>query len=832
MSVPLTRPVSVEAAVALGLTPTEYDKIREIQGRDPTYTELAIYSLMWSEHCGYKHSRPMLKRFPTTSERVLQGPGENAGIVDVGDGWAVAMKVESHNHPSAVEPFQGAATGVGGIIRDIFTMGARPIASLDSLRFGELDGDENARQRYLFEHVVAGIGFYGNCIGIPTVAGDVYFEAPYAGNCLVNAMCAGLMRHDQILRAVAAGIGNHVVLIGSKTGRDGIGGASVLASQEFDETLEEKRPSVQVGDPFTEKKLIEACLELQDRKLVVSMQDLGAAGLTSSSSEMASKGRVGLDIHADRVPLREADMEPWEIMISESQERMLAIVEPAALDDAREVCTRWDLDATVIGEVTDSGMLRVLFGGEQVAEIPARRLADESPVERTPSFRPDHLSDEPVVVADGGDESDSANPEAGDSTAAHGAHPRPAAHGAYPRPAAHGAYPRPADLGAALRELLAAPNVADKRWAYEQYDYIVQANTVQIPGSDAAVLRIKGGTRGIAFTSDGNGRRCYLDPYRGAREAVAEAARNLSCVGALPVAVTDCLNFGNPEKGDIYWTFEQTIEGMSEACETLGTPVVSGNVSFYNESFGQAIYPTPLVGMLGVIDDVTKQADHSFKDEGDLVVLLGPLPGAEASAGHRVAIDGSEYQKTVFGRVEGRIPDVDLALEARVQQVAREGIRVSVVKSAHDCSDGGLAVTLAECAIGSGATGGARFSDPEAARFGDPTGDRRFAEPATAARPAEGPGAAGARFLGAEITLETTMRDDLALFGEGSSRIVVSVAPDDLDNLCSLAGDVPLAVLGAVSGEALRVTVNGAEVLHTPVAELFRAYESLPERLA
>ncbi|HMK92935.1 MAG TPA: phosphoribosylformylglycinamidine synthase subunit PurL, partial [Thermoleophilia bacterium] len=419
MSATEQRRATLEAAVQLGLTPDEYAKICEIQGGEPTYVELAIYSLMWSEHCSYKHSRPILGRFPTSGPRILQGPGENAGIIDVGDGWAVAMKVESHNHPSAVEPFQGAATGVGGIVRDIFTMGARPCVSLDSLRFGEIEGDDNARQRFLFDGVVGGIGFYGNCLGIPTVGGEVYFEDTYAGNCLVNAMSAGLLRTDQIVRAIASGPGNHVVLIGSKTGRDGIGGASVLASQEFDETLEEKRPSVQVGDPFTEKKLIEACLELLHGHLVVSMQDLGAAGLTSSSSEMASKGRVGLDIHADRIPLREADMEPWEIMVSESQERMLCIVEPGQIDAVREVCDRWDLDCTIIGEVTDSKMLRIYWHGERVADIPARRLADESPVIRTPSFKPAYLVDEPVAVDDA-------------------------------------AYPPAADAGAALLELLAA----------------------------------------------------------------------------------------------------------------------------------------------------------------------------------------------------------------------------------------------------------------------------------------------------------------------------------------------------------------------------------------
>ena len=770
----MSRRATLEAAIKLGLTEDEYAHICEIQGGEPTYVELAIYSLMWSEHCSYKHSRPVLGRFPTSGPRILQGPGENAGIIDIGDGWAIAMKVESHNHPSAVEPFQGAATGVGGIVRDIFTMGARPIVSCDSLRFGEID---SPRQRYLLDGVVGGIAHYGNCLGIPTVCGEIYFEPSYEGNCLVNAMAAGLLRHDQIVRAKAAGIGNHVVLIGNKTGRDGIGGASVLASQEFDETLEEKRPSVQVGDPFTEKKLIEACLELLHGHLVVSMQDLGAAGLTSSSSEMASKGMVGLDIHADRVPLREADMEPWEIMISESQERMLSIVEPAKLDAVREVCDRWDLDCTVIGAVTDSKMLRIYWRGETVGDIPARRLADESPVIRTPSVKPAYLVDDPIAV-----------------NAA--------------------SYPPAGDLGAALTELLAAPNIADKRWAWEQYDYIVQANTVQIPGADAAVLRIKGGSRGIAFATDCNGRHCYLDPYRGSKAAVAEAARNLSCAGALPVAVTDCLNFGNPEKGEIYWQFEQAVEGMAEACEALDTPVVSGNVSFYNESFGNAIYPTPLVGMLGVYDDVSVHIDHSFKDAGDVVVLLGP-DGAW--------MDGSEYQKVRFGKVEGRVPDVDLEAERRLQAALRAAIERRLLKSAHDCAEGGLAVALAECAIGSGVNGGVRYGDPEAPHhIEEDPGRWRGADvelpEALLAAPGQPPGAAG--------------RPDLALFGEAPTRAIVTVAPGDLEALDAVLGDVQHHVVGVVTGEALRCTIRGSELFSVLVSALCAAYESLPDRIA
>ncbi|RPI31818.1 MAG: phosphoribosylformylglycinamidine synthase subunit PurL, partial [Actinomycetota bacterium] len=536
----------------------------------------------------------------------------------------------------------------------------------------------------------------GNCLGIPTVAGDVYFEDAYQENPLINVMSLGVMPVERLILGTASEPGSVGILIGSSTGRDGIGGVSVLASQEFDEHSAEKRPSVQVGDPFTEKKLIEACLILLHEHLVVSMQDLGAAGLTSSSSEMASKGFVGLDLHADRVPLREADMEPWEIMISESQERMLAIVEPAKLETVQGICDRWDLDCTVIGEVTDTKMLRIHWHGEVVGDIPARRLADESPMIRTPSVKPAYMVDQPVAVDDAG-------------------------------------YPQPHDLGAALTELLAAPNIASKRWAWEQYDYIVQANTVQIPGSDAAVLRIKGTERGIAFSNDCNGRHCYLDPYRGAKAAVAEAARNLSCAGALPVAVTDCLNFGNPEKGEIYWQFEQAVEGIAEACEALDTPVVSGNVSFYNESFGQAIYPTPMIGMLGVYDDVSIHIDGAFKDEGDVIVLLGPPAGF---------VDGSEYQKVHHGKVEGRVPDVDLALEARLQAAVREAIARRLLKSAHDCAEGGLAVALAESAIASGAPGGAQWTDPTLPK----------------------PGRSG-RWLGADVTIGAVERPDLALFG-------------------------------------------------------------------
>ena len=730
----MNRTADLAAAVKLGLTEDEYEHIKRIQDREPTYVELAIYSLMWSEHCSYKHSRPILGRFPTSGPRILQGPGENAGIIDVGDGWAVAMKVESHNHPSAVEPFQGAATGVGGIVRDIFTMGARPCVSMDSLRFGELT---EPRQRFLLDGVVGGIAHYGNCLGIPTVGGEIYFEPSYEGNCLVNAFSAGLIRTDGIVRAIASGVGNHVVLIGSKTGRDGIGGASVLASQEFDETLEEKRPSVQVGDPFTEKKLIEACLELIHRKLVVSMQDLGAAGLTSSSSEMSSKGHVGLDIHADRVPLREADMEPWEIMISESQERMLAIVTDEQIADVREVCERWDLDCTVIGEVTDSKMLRIYWHGERVADIPARRLADESPVIRTPSVKPDYIVDEPVAVDDA-------------------------------------SYPQPEDLGAALTQLIAAPNIASKRWAWEQYDYIVQANTMQIPGSDAAVLRIKGTDRGFAFSNDCNGRHCYLDPYRGAKAATAEAARNLACSGALPVAVTDCLNFGNPEKGEIYWQFEQAIEGMAEACEALDTPVVSRQ----RELLQRELRPGDLPDADG------RHARHLRRRERPHRRRLQGRGRRHRVPRRRRRLDGR--RRVPEGRLrQGRGPHPRRGPAARGRAAGASCAR----PSRRACS---RAPTTAPRA-------GSPSRWPSAACSAAPT-----AAPSSATPRRRRPGRSG-RFLGADVDLGSAAavtgaagRPDLALFGEAPTRVVVTCAPDKVAELEAVLGDLPHRTVGRV----------------------------------
>src|SRR5660397_469 len=742
----------------LGLTRTEYEQIKELQGREPTHVELAVYSLMWSEHCGYKHSRPHLGRFSSTGTRVLQGPGENAGIVDIGAGLAVAMKIESHNHPSAVEPYQGAATGVGGIMRDIFTMGARPICSLNSLRFGEIDdvqagetgerdsescGDASsrngyARQRYLFERVVAGIGGYGNCMGVPTVGGEVYFEDAYSGNCLVNAMTVGLVRHEDIVRSPAAGPGNHVVLLGAKTGRDGIGGASVLASQEFDEGMGEKRPSVQVGDPFTEKKLLEVCLELLRAGRFVALQDLGAAGITSSASEMAAKGGVGVDIRVDRVPLREQGMEPWEIMISESQERMLAVAAPKDLAAIEEMCARWDVDCTVVGQVTEGRRLRVLHGDQVLGDMPAEALAD-APTYEVPAQRPSHEREEALDPS---------------------------------------TYPAPSVAAAeVLLDLLGSPNIASRAWIWEQYDHQVQLNTLMTPGGDAAVLRVKESGTGLAVCTDGNGRQTYLDPLRGGRAAVAEAARNVSCVGAEPIAVTNCLNFGNPEKGPISWQLSQAIEGMAQACEAFGVPVISGNVSLYNESSGEPIYPTPVVGMLGVMEDAERHVGTGFLGEGDVIFFLG-----DASP----VLDGSEYQKRWFGRVEGRIPDVDLEAEVLLQGVLRRAIADGMIRSAHDCSDGGLGVCLAECCLAAGI--GARVD-----LHGLP---------------------------GLDLT-----RSDITLFGETPTRVVVSVdsgVAKGFRGLCAGA-ELPCRDIGRVSGDALAIRV-GAEEIDIPLPALREAH--------
>jgi phosphoribosylformylglycinamidine synthase subunit PurL len=703
----------------LGLTDSEYEGIRDRLGREPNALELAVFSLMWSEHCAYKHSRRLLREMPTDGPYVLMGPGENAGVVDAGDGLAVAFKVESHNHPSAVEPFQGAATGVGGILRDVFAVGARPIAVLDSLRFGELD---SARSRYLFDWAVKGIGHYGNSIGVPTVGGEVYFEGPYEQNCLVNAMCVGVAPRGRLVRSAAAGVGNEVVLLGARTGRDGIGGASVLASAELSEEDASKRPSVQIGDPFEESKLLECCLELLDRGAVAALQDLGAAGLSSSSSEMAAKGGVGIDVEVSRVPLREADMEPFEIMISESQERMLSVVEPSRLPELLDVCGRWEVRATPIGAVTDTGRLRVLDGDEVVGDMPVTALVDECPL--------------------------------------YDLEPEPPPGPIYPAPPER----LPAGAGAAetLLALLGSPNVASKRFAFEQYDSIVGSRTARRPQSaDAAVLTLAGdgGTGALAVSIDGNGRRVACDPYMGAAEAVIECARNLACVGAEPLGMTNCLNFGNPEKRHIAWQLTRAVAGLRDACLALGVPVVGGNVSLYNEGGGGPIYPTPIVGMVGKLPDPGAVPRLGFAEEGHAVALVGPFAPALA---------GSELEKLRGGLADG-LPRVDLQAQAdalvRLSGVVREG-RLTTV---HDASDGGLACALAECCIAGG--------------------------------------------MGAHVELPATGEADL--FGEGPGGVVIAGPREAVE---AVEGAV---VIGFVGGDALEIVGT----LALPVAELARVYE-------
>jgi phosphoribosylformylglycinamidine synthase len=718
----LTADTAPKLALELGLKLDEYERILVLLKRVPTITELYMYSLMWSEHCSYKHSKKYLRLFPTEGDAVVQGPGENSGVVSVGDGWAVAFKMETHNHPSAIEPYEGAATGIGGIIRDIFTMGARPIACLDSLRFGTLD---KPRQRYLFEGAVAGIGAYGNCIGVPTVAGEVYFEEAYEGNCVIGAMALGLMREEDLTCAQASGVGNKLVLIGSTTGRDGIGGASVLASQEFDEGAEAKRPAVQVGDPFEEKLLIEACLELLERRLLVGLGDLGAAGLTSSASEMASRAGVGLDIDVGKVPQRERAMQAFEIMVSESQERMLAVCTPENLEAVLAICERWGLLATVIGTVTDTGDFLVREGEVLRARIPAASLADDAPEYDPALSKPDYLAQ-----AAGIDLSTLKHPTGMDA------------------------------LATQTLELLGSANICSRRWIYEQYDHQVMNNTVILPGGDAAVLRIgqtgRGNMteRGIAVSTDCNGRYVYLNPYRGAQIALAEAVRNISCVGARPVAITDCLSFGSPEKPEVYWTFVEAVTGLAAACRAFDIPVVSGNVSFYNESFGTPIYPTPCVGILGTLDRLDRRVTIDFKDAGDLIILLGETLNE---------LGGSEYLKLRFDLVAGEIPALDLELEREVSSATGALIRAGLVKSAHDCSEGGIAVALAESAI----TGACGF----------------------------------------EVELADSLPAAVSLFSESQSRVVLSCAQASLDAVTAElnARQLPFAVLGTVGGTRLKI---------------------------
>ncbi|MBB6731219.1 phosphoribosylformylglycinamidine synthase subunit PurL [Cohnella zeiphila] len=722
-----------------GVSDSEYALICEFLGRQPNYTEIGVFSVMWSEHCAYKNSKPLLRRFPTTGPRVLMGPGEGAGIVDIGDNQAVVFKIESHNHPSAVEPYQGAATGVGGIIRDIFSMGSRPIALLNSLRFGRL---ENDRVRYLFEHVVSGIAGYGNCIGIPTVAGEVMFDESYEGNPLVNAMCVGLIDHDQIQRGVAKGVGNPVFYVGPATGRDGIHGAT-FASEDLTAESEAKRSAVQVGDPFMEKLVMEATLELIASGIVLGIQDMGAAGLTCSSSEMASKAGNGMELYLDEVPQREEGMTAYEMMLSESQERMLFVTEPKHEEQARAIFARWGLDCHKVGKVTDDGRLRLFHKGEVVGDMPVKALVDDCPVYDKPSKVPDYYLKNGSIDTN--------------------------------------RYEQAIDLNDALQKVLGSPSLASKEWVYSQYDYQVRTSTAVVPGSDAAVVTIRGTRKALAMTTDCNGRYVYLDPEVGGRIAVAEAARNIVCSGGEPLAITDNLNFGSPEKPEVFWQMEKAVDGMAEACRFLETPVIGGNVSLYNENAKGAIYPTPVVGMVGLVEDIDHITTQDFKAEGDVIFLLGET---------KAEIGGSEFQYAVHGLTEGRPPELDLAVEQRLLKSVLGAIRKGLVASAHDLSEGGLAAAIAESGFGRG--------------------------------------------LGATVDFATNLRPDLALFSESQSRILLSTKPEKAEALAAFLAEsgVPVQRLGTVGGEQLTISINGHIAIQAPLNEFRMPWkEAIPCRM-
>jgi phosphoribosylformylglycinamidine synthase len=725
-----------------GLKPDEYDRIVQFMGREPNLTELGIFSVMWSEHCSYKSSRVHLKTLPTQGPQVLQGPGENAGAVDVGEGLAAVFKIESHNHPSFIEPYQGAATGVGGIIRDIFTMGARPIALLNSLRFGSLDAPGTRR---LLEGVVSGIAGYGNSIGIPTVGGEIVFEPSYAGNPLVNVFCLGIAKASDIIKGVASGAGNAVYYVGAKTGRDGIHGAT-MASAEFDEKSAEKRPAVQVGDPFMEKLLLEACLEVMQTDALIGIQDMGAAGLTCSTTEMGSRGGAGVEIDVALVPQRETGMTPYEIMLSESQERMLLVAKQGREAEVERIFEKWDLHAVRIGHVTSDGLLRVKERGTVVAEIPNRALTDEAPLYRRPMAEPDYLNEVQQLDLDA-------------------------------------LHTTPSDPNAELLALLGSPTIASKRWVYRQYDHMVRTNTINLPGLGAGVVRIKGTDRALAMSVDGNGRYCYLDPYRGAMLAVAEASRNVACSGARPLGATNCLNFGNPERPAIMWQLAKAIEGIGAACRALDVPVTGGNVSLYNETDGKAIYPTPTIGVVGLLEHADRVVSRRFQGSGDAIVLLGEGRGE---------LGGSEYLKVVHHVVRGVPPALDLEAERALQRLLVTLADERLVRSAHDCSDGGLAVTIAESCF-------------------DTNG------------------------IGAEVSVgaEQVARNPhtnvaAALFGESASRVVVSADPSDVTSILerAAAAKVPARVIGQTGGNRLRMAVGGEFAIDQSVDEAERVWSS------
>ncbi len=746
----MNQEVDLQVARKMGLTREEFDKIKEILGRTPTYTELGVYSVMWSEHASYKNSILQLKKLPRSGENLLVSAGEeNAGLVDIGDGLAVAFKIESHNHPSAVEPYQGAATGVGGILRDIFTMGARPVAALDSLRFGNLD---NPRVKYLLENVVKGIADYGNAFGVPTVSGEIYFDECYDENPLVNVMAVGIVRHDRIAKAASKGVGNIVMIVGSSTGRDGIHGAT-FASEDISEASEAKRPSVQVGDPFTEKLLLEATLEAIDAGLVVGIQDMGAAGIACSTSEMSAKGSTGMDINLDLVPLRESDMSAYEIMLSESQERMLVIVKPEDEGGIKKIFTKWDLNAEVVGKVTGDGILRISRFGKIEAEIPSKTLVlgEGAPVYVRESRKPDYI-----------DELGQFDPQQ---------------------------LSEPEDYNAALKRILSSANTASKKYVYEQYDHMVGTDTVVLPGEgDAAVLRLErwaksdaGRRRGIVMKTDCNARLVYLDPKLGAEHAVVEAARNVACVGGKPVAITNCLNFGNPYKPDVYFQFQQAIAGIAKACNEFQTPVTGGNVSFYNESPNRTVYPTPVIGMLGIIEDASKAVRSSFKNDGDVIALVGS---------ERLEMGGSEYLKVIHNVVAGKIPPVDYDHERRLHGFLERAALEGILNSAHDISEGGLGAALAECCI----------ANQESER-------------------------------GATVKLEFKGRPDFVLFSEGGGRVVISFSRKGKERVFSTARSfgLPIMEIGIVGGSRLKFN----DLVDTGLRDLADAYyNALPSRFA
>ncbi|PYS66357.1 MAG: phosphoribosylformylglycinamidine synthase subunit PurL [Acidobacteria bacterium] len=777
--------ITPEVIAAHNLTPEEFKRIKALLGRDPNLVELGVFSVMWSEHCSYKSSRIHLKRLPTTGERVIVPPGENAGVVDVGDGWCAAFKIESHNHPSFIEPFQGAATGVGGILRDIFTMGARPIAALNSLRFGALDDPKQGRRnRSLLAGVVAGIAHYGNAFGVPTVGGEVAFDDAYALNPLINAFALGLVRRDQIFFGKATGVGNPVLYVGAKTGRDGIHGAT-MASAEFDEEALEKRPTVQVGDPFLEKLLLEACLEAMRSGAVAGIQDMGAAGLTCSTCEMAARADTGIEVDLSMVPQRETGMTAYEMLLSESQERMLIVAHKGREREVADIFRKWDLDAVVIGQVRDGGRMRVTHNGEIVCDVPVKALTDEAPIYERPmkaryaDVRSAALSsprDPENVKAAKTDPTLTAEPAASVGGGTDIISPAP--------PTAPNLSAEPNHNEALLR-LLSSPNLASKEWVYRQYDHMVRTNTAVLPGADAAVVRIKETRRALAIALDGNGRYCAVNPREGAKLIVAEAARNVVCVGAQPIAITNCLNFASPERPEVMWSFSEVIDGLTEACKAFNTPVVSGNVSFYNETEGRGVLPTPVIGMIGLIDDVKRVIQPGFKNPGDFIALLGATRDDLSISEYAVVIEGKRTEQ-LFN--DGRVPALDLEAERAVQTACLRAAEAGLLRSAHDCSDGGLAVALSECC----------FSSLNREAFG--------------------------------ADIDITGEDDIVtrLFSETPSRIIVSFdqsALGDIEEIVA-AASCPMTLLGNVGSDRLRIESDGEEVIQLDVAEMESAWRS------